>query len=78
MRHYNIGGVFYRQSGVDTTLGTKNSEGRINDTPILASEYGSRRTSQKKPLWDSSKTYSPKGFTFRDVRLMPYYHAKIT
>ena len=43
----------------------------------LLSKYGSGRASQKKPLGDSSKTYSPKGFTFRDVRLMPYFHNKL-
>ena len=43
----------------------------------LSSKYGSGCASQKKPLWDSSKTYSPKGFTFREVRLMPYFHNKL-
>jgi hypothetical protein len=50
---------------------------KILNRPILSSECGSRRASQKKPLWDSSKTYSPKGFTFRDVRLMPRYHGQM-
>ena len=45
--------------------------------PNLSLECGSRCASQKKPLWDSSKTYSPKGFTFRDVQLMPYYNDKV-
>ena len=43
----------------------------------LSLECGSRCASQKKPLWDSSKTYSPKGFTFRDVQLMPCYNDKL-
>ncbi len=48
----------------------------LNLCTILSSERSSRCASQKKPLWDSSKTYSPKGFTFRDVQLMPYFHNK--
>ena len=48
----------------------------ITIKPILLSKCGSRCASQKKPLWDRSKTYSPKGFTFRDVQLMPYFHGK--
>ena len=42
----------------------------------LSSKGSSRCASQKKPLWDSSKTYSPKGFTFRDVQLMLPFHDK--
>ncbi len=40
----------------------------------LSSECVRDGASQKKPLWDSSKTYSPKGFTFRDVPYMTHYH----
>ena len=60
----------YRVSGSKCATITANA--------ILSSERSSRCASQKKPLWDSSKTYSPKGFTFRDVQLMLRYHDKIT
>lgn len=35
------------------------------------------RCIKKKPLWDSTKTYSPKGFTFRDVPQVAAYHEKL-
>ena len=48
-----------------------------HDKTHFSSEVVRCGASQKKPLWDSSKTYSPKGFTFRDVQLMPYFHGQM-
>jgi hypothetical protein len=50
----------------------------FHDKTILSSKCVRDGASQKKPPWDSSKTYSPKGFTFRDVPYMTHFHGKIT
>ena len=48
----------------------------LNSHTNFSSEGVRCGTSQKKPLWDSTKTYSPKGFTFRDVPQVAAYHEK--
>ena len=49
----------------------------FHDKTHFSSEVVRCGASQKKPLWDSSKTYSPKGFTFRDVPQIAAYHEKL-
>ena len=43
----------------------------------LLSEWCRCGASQKKPSRDSTLTYSPRGFTFRDVPQMRHYHNKL-